>query len=201
MLASSAAGFLATDLCHTAHVDPNRRQGSLGSQASDQSLVNVPLYVTSRGLSTSRIPYGERAFELRFDFLQHQLALEESDGRVQTLALRARSVADFYEEFMRMLKSADLHVKIWRMPVEVADPIPFDQDHTHASYDPEFVLRFWRILLSVDAVLNQFRSGFVGKCSPVHLFWGSFDLAVSRFSGRRAPEGWRRRDDPGCLLT
>ena len=149
---------------------------------------NVPLYVTSRGLTTSHIPYGEKSFELRFDFLEHQLVLEGSDGRVQTLALRARSVADFYQEFMQMLQSAGIQVKIWRMPVEVAGPIPFDHDRTHASYDPDYVQRFWRILLSVDAVFNQFRSGFVGKCSPVHFFWGSFDLAVSRFSGRRAPD-------------
>ncbi len=149
---------------------------------------NVPLYVTSRGLTTSRIPYGDKSFELRFDFLQHQLVLQGSDGYVQTLALRAISVAEFYQEFMQMLKSAGIQVKIWRMPVEVADPIPFDQDRTHASYDPDYVQRFWRVLLSVDAVFNQFRSGFLGKCSPVHFFWGSFDLAVSRFSGRRAPD-------------
>ncbi len=149
---------------------------------------NVPLYVTSRGLTTSRIPYGDKSFELRFDFLQHQLVLQGSDGYVQTLALRAISVAEFYQEFMQMLKSAGIQVKIWRMPVEVADPIPFDQDRTHASYDPDYVQRFWRVLLSVDAVFNQFRSGFLGKCSPVHFFWGSFDLAISRFSGRRAPD-------------
>jgi hypothetical protein len=149
---------------------------------------NVPLYVTPRGLTTSRIPYGDRAFELRFDFLQHQLVLETSDGLVKKLALAPRSVAEFYEEFRVMLRAAGIEVKIWRMPVEIPTPIPFDQDRVHASYDREFVERFWRILLSVDAVFNQFRSGFIGKSSPVHFFWGSFDLAVSRFSGRRAPE-------------
>jgi len=149
---------------------------------------NVPLYVTARGLTTSRIPYGQRAFELWFDFLRHELVLETTDGTRKTLALAPRSVAEFYGEFMEMLRSAEIEVKIWRMPVEVANPIPFDRDRAHASYDPKSVENFWRILLSVDAVFTQFRSGFIGKCSPVHFFWGSFDLAVTRFSGRRAPE-------------
>jgi hypothetical protein len=149
---------------------------------------NVPLYVAARGLTTFRIPYGDRSFELWFDFLQHRLVLETSDGIVKTLPLAPRSVADFYKEFMAMLHSAGIEVKIWRMPVEIPNPIPFDQDHEHASYDPKSVEKFWRILSSVDAVFNQFRSGFIGKSSPVHFFWGSFDLAVSRFSGRRAPE-------------
>jgi len=149
---------------------------------------NVPFYVTPRGLTTSRIPYGERAFELRFDFIQHQLVLETSDGLLKNLALQPRSVADFYQEFMGMLGSAGIDVKIWRMPVEIPNPIPFDQDHGHASYDAAAVERFWRILLTVDAVFTEFRSTFIGKSSPVHFFWGSFDLAVTRFSGRRAPE-------------
>ena len=149
---------------------------------------NVPLYVTARGLTTSRIPYGDRAFELYFDFLQHRLVLETADGIVETLPLAPRSVADFYQQFMAMLHSAGIHVNIWRMPVEIPNPIPFDEDRQHASYDAKAVENFWRILLSVDAVFDQFRSGFIGKCSPVHFFWGSFDLAISRFSGRRAPE-------------
>ena len=149
---------------------------------------NVPLYVTARGLTTSRIPYGQRAFELWFDFIRHQLVIETTDGIVKTLPLAPRSVAEFYGEFMGLLRSAGIEVKIWRMPVEIPNPIPFDQDHMHRSYDPAAVERFWRILLSVDAVFSQFRSGFIGKCSPVHFFWGSFDLAVTRFSGRRAPE-------------
>jgi len=149
---------------------------------------NVPLYVTARGLTTSRIPYGQRAFEIRFDFISHQLVLETNDGIVKTMPLAPRSVADFYQEFMAMLRSAGIGVKIWRMPVEVPNPIPFDQDRVHASYDRASVEKFWRILLSVEAVFTQFRSGFIGKCSPVHFFWGSFDLAVTRFSGRRAPE-------------
>jgi hypothetical protein len=149
---------------------------------------NVPFYVTARGLTTSRIPYGQRAFELGFDFIGHHLVLETSDGIVKTIPLRPRSVADFYQEFLEMLHSAGINVKIWRMPVEIPNPIPFDQDRLHASYDPAAVEKFWRILLSVAAVFSQFRSGFIGKCSPVHFFWGSFDLAVTRFSGRRAPE-------------
>lgn len=149
---------------------------------------NVPLYVTARGLTTSLIPYGERSFELRFDFLKHQLVLETSDGALKSLPLTAKSVADFYQEFMTMLGGQDINVKIWRMPVEIPDPIPFDQDRVHASYDPDSVEKFWRILLSVDAIFKQFRSRFIGKSSPVHFFWGSFDLAVTRFSGRKAPE-------------
>jgi Family of unknown function (DUF5996) len=149
---------------------------------------NVPLYVTARGLTTSRIPYGERAFELRFDFIGHELVLETTDGIRKTVPLAPRSVADFYREFMAMLRSAGIEVKIWRMPVEIPNPIAFDQDREHCSYDPAAVEKFWRILLSVDAVFGQFRSQFIGKSSPVHFFWGSFDLAVTRFSGRRAPE-------------
>jgi hypothetical protein len=149
---------------------------------------NVPLYVSARGLTTSRIPYAERAFELWFDFIKHQLVLETSDGIVKTIPLAPRSVADFYREFMAMLHSAEIEVKIWHMPVEIPNPIAFDQDQIHKSYDPASVEKFWHILLTVDAVFNQFRAGFIGKSSPVHFFWGSFDLAVTRFSGRRAPE-------------
>jgi hypothetical protein len=149
---------------------------------------NVPLYVTARGLTTSRIPYGERAFELWFDFIRHQLVLETSEGVVKTLVLEPRSVAEFYQEFMELLQSAKIEVEMRTMPVEIPDPIAFDQDRVHASYDRASVETFWRILLSVDTVFNQFRARFIGKSSPVHFFWGSFDLAVTRFSGRRAPE-------------
>jgi len=149
---------------------------------------NVPLYVSARGLTTSLIPYGERSFEIQFDFRRHQLELETNDGVLRTLELRPRSVADFYREFMKMLHSAEINVKIWPMPVEVPNPIAFDQDRIHDSYDPKSVEAFWRILLSVDSVLTAFRSKFIGKASPVHFFWGSFDLAATRFSGRRAPE-------------
>jgi hypothetical protein len=149
---------------------------------------NVPLYVTARGLTTSRIPYGDHSFELRFDFLHHQLVLETCDGVSKSLPLTPRPVADFYRDVMSMLHAAGIEVKIWRMPVEIPNPISFDQDRVHASYDPAAVERFWRVLLSVDSVFQQFRSEFQGKSSPVHFFWGSFDLAVSRFSGRRAPD-------------
>ncbi|MBV9574076.1 MAG: hypothetical protein JOY93_08480 [Acidobacteriales bacterium] len=149
---------------------------------------NVTLYVDPRGLTTSLIPYRDRAFEIRFDFIANQLVLETSDGLVEKLPLAPPSVADFYRDFLGMLRSARIEVKIWPVPSEIPDPVRFDQDHVHASYDREYVERFWRILLSVDSVFGQFRSRFIGKCSPVHFFWGSFDLAVSRFSGRRAPE-------------
>jgi hypothetical protein len=149
---------------------------------------NVPLYVTARGLTTSRIAYGARAFELRFDFLAHELVLETSEGTVKTLALRAQTVADFYAQCMELLRGEGIEVKIWRMPVEVPNPIPFDEDRVHASYDGAMAEKFWQVLLSADAVFYQFRSEFIGKVSPVHVFWGSFDLAVSRFSGRKAPE-------------
>jgi len=147
----------------------------------------VPLYVNARGLTTSRIPYGQSAFELWFDFIRHQLVLETTDGILKALPLAPCSVAEFYEEFMGMLRSAGIEVKIWRMPVEVPNPVPFEEDRMHRSYDSKSVEKFWRILLSVDSVFNQFRAEFIGKCSPVHFFWGSFDLAVTRFSGRRAP--------------
>src|SRR5436305_10085692 len=149
---------------------------------------NVPLYVSARGLTTSSIPYGLRSFELEFDFIDHRLVLRVCNGSLASIPLSARSVADFYQELMATLHSSGIEVSIWRMPVDIAGPIPFDQDHTHASYDPLAVERFWRILMSVDAVFQQFRSRFIGKSSPVHFFWGSFDLAVTRFSGRRAPE-------------
>jgi hypothetical protein len=149
---------------------------------------NVPLYVNARGLSTSAIPYGTTPFELSFDFFDHELVLQTSDGSRSTLALTSMAVADFYKEVMSMLRSQGIAVKIWRMPVEVPDPIPFDQDRVHASYDPEAAQRFWRVLLLVQSAFEEFRSRFVGKCSPIHFFWGSFDLAVTRFSGRSAPE-------------
>jgi len=149
---------------------------------------NVPLYVTARGLTTSNIPCDARSIELRFDFVAHRLVLECSDGTAKELPLRPMAVADFYREFMKMLRSAAVEVSIWRMPVEIPEPIAFDEDRVHAAYDAERVEKFWRILLSVDAVLQRFRSGFTGKVSPVHFFWGSFDLAVTRFSGRRAPD-------------
>lgn len=146
------------------------------------------LYVTTRGLTTSPIPYGNRTFEVDFDFIDHELLIRTSDGAVRAQLLAPRSVAEFFGELMAMLRSLGIEVKIHARPDEVANPIPFAEDTQHASYDPEYANRFWRILVQIDRVFKQFRSGFVGKCSPVHFFWGSFDLAVTRFSGRRAPE-------------
>jgi hypothetical protein len=147
----------------------------------------VPLYVSSVGLTTSPIPYNDGVFEVQFDFIHHELAIWTSQDRKRVIALAPRSVADFYKEFMQCLASLDVHVKIWTMPCEVPDPIAFDRDTQHASYDPEFANRFWRILVATDVIFKEFRSRFIGKSSPVHFFWGSFDLAVTRFSGRRAP--------------
>ncbi len=146
------------------------------------------LYVTPRGLTTSSIPYGTLTFEIRFDFLDHHLQIETSDGTTKRIALFPRSVADFYHDVISTLQAIGIEVLIWTMPQEVADPIPFNRDDKHAAYDPEYAQRFWRILLQTDRVMTAFRSRFTGKCSPVHFFWGSFDLAVTRFSGRRAPE-------------
>jgi hypothetical protein len=143
--------------------------------------------VSARGLTTSLIPYGSRSFEVEFDFVDHQLRVDASNGQRGQLALAPRSVADFYAEFMGILKQLGIQVAIWKMPVEIADPIPFDKDHAHASYDAAKVHKFWRILVSADYVFKIFSSRFIGKSSPVHFFWGSFDLAVTRFSGRRAP--------------
>ncbi|MGB7931094.1 MAG: DUF5996 family protein [Gammaproteobacteria bacterium] len=147
----------------------------------------VPLYLTTRGLTTSPIAYGDASFEISFDFLDHQLRVQTSGGAIRTLALAPRSVADFYREFMAVLHALGLEVKIRTLPVEVQDPIPFDEDVTHHTYVPEHAQRFWRVLTQADRVLQVFRGGFLGKSSPVHFFWGSFDLAVTRFSGRAAP--------------
>src|SRR5579863_9873218 len=147
----------------------------------------VTLYPSARGLTTSAIPYGGASFEILFDFIDHQLRIEKSDGRVKTLALAPRAVADFYAETMEALRSLGIDVTISPLPSEVSNPIRFDQDRVHAAYDPDAAQRFWRALASVAAVLQEFRGGFIGKCSPVHFFWGGFDLAVTRFSGRRAP--------------
>lgn len=157
---------------------------------------NVPLYVSPHGLTTSAIPYGNRHFDMEFDFLADRLVIRTSDARSAAVALTPRPVADFYSEVMAELRSLGIEVKIWKMPVEIAEAIPFDRDTVHHAYDAEAVRRLWRILLSVDRVFNVFRSRFIGKSSPVHFFWGSFDLAVTRFSGRRAPE----RTDPDPVM-
>jgi hypothetical protein len=148
----------------------------------------VTLYVNSRGLTTSTIPYGDSSFDMQFDFIDHKLIVTKNDGAARSIELAPKSVADFYAELKATLQALDINVKIWPMPVEIANPIRFDQDRIHASYDREYVSRFWRVLLSADEVLKEFRAEFIGKASPVHFFWGSFDLAATRFSGRRAPE-------------
>jgi len=147
----------------------------------------VPLYVNARGLTTSAIPYGDGIFEVQFDFIDHELKVQTSWGPSKSLPLKAQSVADFYAAFMSALGELNIEVKIWTTPVEVPDPVPFEKDKQHASYDREYAHRFWRILILCQNVFQEFRARFIGKDSPVHFFWGSFDLAVTRFSGRRAP--------------
>jgi hypothetical protein len=149
---------------------------------------NVVLYVTPAGLTTSPMPYRGKAFEVEFDFLSHRLCLRDNDGCLHSIRLYPRSVADFYAEYMSALRSMGIEIKIDRVPAEFDDLTPYDEDHHHASYDKDAIERFHRILVASDRILKKFRSRFLGKCSPVHFFWGSFDLAVTRFSGRRAPE-------------
>lgn len=149
---------------------------------------NVPLYVSARGLTTSPIPYANFVFEIQFDFIAHELLIDRSDGVRKTLELVPRTVAEFYAELMAALRSLGIEVTIYAKPVEVAEPIPFAEDRLYRAYDRDAAQRFWRILVSCDAVFKQFRARFLGKNSPVQFFWGSFDLAVTRFSGRRAPE-------------
>ena len=149
---------------------------------------NVPFYLTARGMTTGPMPYRQGTVEVRFDFIENKLLIETSEGRVAAIALKPQSVAQFYKMFMDALVGLGVTVKIWTTPCEIPDSTPFEQDQIHAAYDPEAVHKFWRILAWVDQILQQFRAGFLGKVSPVHFFWGSFDLAVTRFSGRRAPE-------------
>jgi hypothetical protein len=148
---------------------------------------NVPLYVSARGLTTTAMPYRDIFFEMEFDFIKHRLDITTSTGTTSSVALEPKSVATFYRETMEALRQAGIEVRIWKMPVEIPDPIPFDEDEQHKSYDPEYVNRCWQLLRSSERVMQEFRSRFIGKCSPVHFFWGSFDLAVTRFSGRSAP--------------
>jgi hypothetical protein len=148
----------------------------------------VPLYVNSVGLTTSPIPYQDRVFEVQFNFIDHTLAILTSDGGRKVLPLRPQSVAAFYTEFMSVLHALDIEVRIWPMPAEIPNPIRFDRDYEHAAYDPEYAHRFWKVLTLIEPVFQNFRGRFIGKHSPIHFFWGSFDLASTRFSGRRAPE-------------
>jgi hypothetical protein len=149
---------------------------------------HVTLYVTPRGLTTSSIPYQGSTFAVNFDFIDHNLSILTSDGTSRTLPLIPRSVAVFYREFMACLRALGIEVTINTLPNEVRNPIRFDEDEVHTSYDPAYAQRFWRILALTDTVLKRYRSPFLGKSSPVHFFWGGFDLALTMFSGRRAPQ-------------
>jgi hypothetical protein len=147
----------------------------------------VALQVSARGLTTPLLPHGQRSFAIEFDFVEHQLVVRPTGGASRSLRLEPRSVAAFYHDLMALLRQMSLPVSIWPMPVEIAAPIRFEQDEQHRAYDPEFAHRMWRILVQVQRVFAAARCQFIGKCSPVHFFWGSFDLAVTRFSGRPAP--------------
>ena len=149
---------------------------------------SVALYVSPRGLTTSPIPHGDRRFQIDFDFLNHQLLISSSDNKSRTIPLEPQTTADFYTQVMGALTQLHLPVEIFARPNEVEEAIPFAEDQKHASYDAEAAQRFWRALLQVDRIFTKFRAGFLGKSSPSHFFWGSFDLAVTRFSGRTAPE-------------
>jgi hypothetical protein len=149
---------------------------------------HVTLYVTARGLTTGPMPYGRFTLQVDFDFLDHRLVVATSEGVRKEIALGPRSVADFYREYLATLASLGIQVHLWPMPCEVEGPVRFTEDHQHAAYDAPYANRFWRILVQVDQVLRAFRGRFLGKASPVHFFWGSFDLATSRFNGERAPE-------------
>jgi hypothetical protein len=148
---------------------------------------HVALYVNSRGLTTSPIPHGSRTFDIQFDFLDHVLDIAVSDGDARRLALKPQSVADFYAAVLAALRDLGIPVDINEKPCEIASAMPFSLDRVHTAYDPVYARRFWQVLLRTDRVLKKFRTSFLGKSSPVHFFWGSFDLAVTRFSGRRAP--------------
>ncbi len=148
---------------------------------------HVTLYLTARGLTTSPVPYGGRTFQIDFDFVDHVLWIRTSDGQFRQLMLAPRPVAEFFTELFAALAELNIEISITTMPSEIADCVPFDRDYVHASYDRDYANRFWRVLLSTHDVLAYFRTGFLGKVSPVHFFWGSFDLAVTRFSGRTAP--------------
>ena len=155
----------------------------------------VAFALTARGFRTGVLPHGNRSFTISFDFIDHRIVVETSDGDRRVLPLAPRTVAEFFTEMMTTLESMRLPVHIWSTPVEIPDPIPFERDTGHHAYDPEYAHRFWRIIVQVHRVFSESRSNFLGKCSPVHFFWGSFDLAVTRFSGRPAPP----RDGPAFM--
>ena len=149
---------------------------------------NVTLYPTVRGFTTLPMPHGAHMLQIDFDFLDHVLRVETSEGGVRSVALQPMTVAEFYRQLMAALDDLGTPVNIWTTPCEVAEPIPFERDETHCAYDGEFAQRFWRVVLQTSRVFTKFRARFIGKVSPVHLFWGALDLACTRFSGRRAPE-------------
>ena len=148
---------------------------------------NSTFLVIARGLAAPAMPYPGGTFDVIFDFANHRLVIEASDCRIESFALKPMAVADFYAEFMQRLHALGIDVHIWTMPCEIENAVPFDQDRAHAEYDPIYAQKFWRALVQANRVMNEFRTRFIGKVSPVHFFWGSFDLAVTRFSGRTAP--------------
>lgn len=148
----------------------------------------VAFYLTARGFTTSPMPFSSRYCQIDFDFIDHSLRISTDSGDSRSIALKPQTVSEFYKATMEALDELGIEAPIWTTPVEVPERIPFEKDTTHASYDPEFAQRHWRVLVQADRVMKQFRSRFLGKVSPVHFFWGAFDLAVTRFSGRRAPE-------------
>jgi hypothetical protein len=149
---------------------------------------HVTLYVSATGLTTGTMPCGTRAFQIDFDFIEHRVVLRSNDGRTERVVLEPQSVATFYARLFAAMRAMDLEVEINRLPNEIPEPIPFDEDQIHRAYDADYANRFWRVLVQSDRVFKEFRSGFIGKCSPVHFFWGAPDLAVTRFSGRPAPQ-------------
>ncbi|MEP7037574.1 MAG: DUF5996 family protein, partial [Acidobacteriota bacterium] len=149
---------------------------------------NVTLYVSARGLTTSAMPYNKGIFEIEFDFVNHNLVIKTSASATEKIRLEPKTVKQFYEEVMQTLRDLGINPEIRRLPDEIPGAIPFDEDETHKSYDPDYANRFWRTLIAVDKIFSEFRAEFIGKVSPVHFFWGSFDFAVTRFNGERAPE-------------
>ncbi len=171
---------------YTSDVDADGRKICLALTPRTNHFWNIAFQVTPRGIATPSMPYRDGAFAMLFDLVAHQCVVQRSDGRTASVALAPRTVADFYADLTATLHDLGIDVGIWTMPVEVADPIRFENDRTHHVYDPVAAHAFWRMLLTIKPVFERFRSGFVGKCSPVHFFWVGFDLAVTRFSGRRA---------------
>jgi hypothetical protein len=158
---------------------------------------NATLFVTARGLMAPAMSYLGRSFDIEFDFINHRLDIETTDGRSDSIKLKPMTVADFYAEVMQALRRVEIEVEIWNLPSEIEDAVPFDQDRMHAQYDPVYAQKFWQALVRVNRVMNEFRARFIGKASPVHFFWGSFDLAATRFSGRAAPPPTRAMPNIG----